>query len=135
MKLGDRWINEKIDRTRENLFDSCGSFDAKTQKILDKITEIYLKDIEAKANLERRCFEYFGYSWDWIMSHPGSVIVKSDFETNKNVYWINGRPLFYIQTIFDDPEGVHIKIRPMFLERYILILEGRKNDEDPGRTC
>lgn len=130
MKLGDRWINEKIDRTRENPFENFGSFDVKTQKILDKITELYLKDMKMKADIEKRCFEYFGYSWDWLMSHTGSVCVKTHLETNKNVYQIDGRTLFSIQAMFDDPRGVYYKIQPEILERYIL--ERRKDDDSKG---
>lgn len=120
MKLGDKWRNEKIDHAQKDLFESYKPFDNKTRKILDKITEIYLKDIEAKANLERRCFEYFGYSWDWLMTHMGSVYVKTYLETNKNVYQIDGKTLFSIQTMFDDPGGIYFKIQPEILERYIL---------------
>lgn len=134
MKLGDRWKNEKIDRTRENPFEILDSFDVKTQKeldkILDKLTEIYRKDMKMKADIEKRCFEYFGYSWDWLMSHTGSVCVKTHLETNKNVYQIDGKTLFSIQTIFDDPRGVYFKIQPEILERYIL--EGRKDDDSKG---
>lgn len=128
MKLGDRWINDRTDHTRENPLEICKSLDAKTQKDLNKILgeifEIYRQDMKMKADIEKRCFEYFGYSWDWLMSHTGSVCVKTYLETNKNVYQIDGKTLFSIQTMFDDPEGVYFKIQPEILERYIL--EGRK---------